>query len=134
MADNQGTYRIQIVVDGDDNINARINGLTQGYTTLAKAVSAANDKLKDQNKAHKGTANFYKEQIGYLEDLRDRLAKTTGETAKYNAAIDRLQKKKAALSAPMKGTLAAFKLELQELRLQQSQVAKTSAQWDIKRS
>ena len=130
MADNQGTYRIEIVVDGDDNINARINGLTKGYTTLAKAVSAANDKLKDQNKAHKGTANFYKEQIGYLEDLRDRLAKTTGETAKYNAAIERLQKRKAALSAPMKGTLAAFKLELQELRKQQAQVAKTDTQWD----
>jgi len=130
MADNQGTYRIQIVVDGDDNINARINGLTKGYTTLAKAVDEANAKLRDQNKAHKGTANFYKEQIGYLEDLRDRLAKTTGETNKYNAVIERLEKKKAALSAPMQGTLAAFRLEVQELRKQQSQVAKTSAQWD----
>ena len=130
MADNQGTYRIQIVVDGDDNINARINGLTKGYTTLAKAVDEANAKLRDQNKAHKGTANFYKEQIGYLEDLRDRLAKTTGETNKYNAVIERLEKKKAALSAPMQGTLAAFRLELQELRKQQAQVAKTSAQWD----
>ncbi len=130
MADNQGTYRIQIVVDGDDNINARINGLTKGYTTLAKAVDEANAKLRDQNKAHKGTANFYKEQIGYLEDLRDRLAKTTGETNKYNAVIERLEKKKAALSAPMQGTLAAFRLEVQELRKQQAQVAKTSAQWD----
>lgn len=130
MADNQGTYRIQIVVDGDNNINARINGLTKGYTTLAKAVDEANAKLRDQNKAHKGTANFYKEQIGYLENLRDRLAKTTGETTKYNAAIERLEKKKAALSAPMRGTLAAFRLELQELRKQQAQVAKTSAQWD----
>jgi hypothetical protein len=130
MADNQGTYRIQIVVDGDDNINARINGLTKGYTTLAKAVAAANAKLNDQNKAHKGTANFYKEQIGYLEDLRDRLAKTTGETTKYNAAIEKLQKRNAALSAPMKGTLAAYRLEVQELRKLQAELAKTPEAYD----
>jgi hypothetical protein len=129
MADNQGTYRIQIQVVGDD-VAAKLSGVNKEFEQLSKVVDKANAKLRDHNKAHKGTANFYDQQIKLLKDLRDRLARTTGETNKYNVAIENLTKKKAALSAPMKGTLAAFKLELQELRLQQAQVAKTSAQWD----
>lgn len=129
MADNQGTYRITIQVVGDD-VAAKLSGVNREFEQLSKVVDKANAKLRDHNKAHKGTANFYDQQIKLLKDLRDRLARTTGETNKYNVAIDNLTKKKAALSAPMKGTLAAFKLELQELRLQQAQVAKTSTQWD----
>lgn len=129
MADNQGTYRITIQVNGDD-VAAKLSGVNREFEQLSKVVDKANAKLRDHNKAHKGTANFYDQQIKLLKDLRDRLARTTGETNKYNVAIDNLTKKKAALSAPMKGTLAAFKLELQELRLQQAQVAKTSTQWD----
>ena len=129
MADNQGTYRIQIQVVGDD-VAAKLSGVNKEFEQLSKVVDKANAKLRDHNKAHKGTANFYDQQIKLLKDLRDRLARTTGETNKYNVAIENLTKKKAALSAPMKGTLAAFKLELQELRLQQAQVAKTSTQWD----
>ena len=96
MADNQGTYRIQIQVDGD-NVTAALSGVNKQFLELSKVVSAANAKLRDQNKAHKGTANFYNQQIKLLTDLRDRLAKTTGETSKYNSAIDQLEKKKAAL-------------------------------------
>lgn len=129
MADNQGTYRITIQVNGDD-VAAKLSGVNREFEQLSKVVDKANAKLRDHNKAHKGTANFYDQQIKLLKDLRDRLARTTGETNKYNVAIDNLTKKKEALSAPMRGTLAAFKLELQELRLQQAQVARTSAQWD----
>ena len=128
MADNQGTYRIQIQVDGD-NVTAALSGVNKQFLELSKVVSAANAKLRDQNKAHKGTANFYNQQIKLLTDLRDRLAKTTGETSKYNSAIDQLEKKKAALSAPMKGTLAAYRAEVKELRELQATLAKTPADY-----
>lgn len=130
MADRQGSYVMKLAVDGNDNVRVAISGLTEGYQTLAKAVSMANAKLKDQNNAHKGTANFYKEQINYLKDLRDRLAKTSSETSKYNSIIDRLSKKKAALSAPMKGTLEAYRQEVKELRNLQATVARTPAAYD----
>lgn len=130
MADRQGSYVMKLAVDGNDNVRVAISGLTEGYQTLARAVSMANAKLKDQNNAHKGTANFYKEQINYLKDLRDRLAKTRGETAKYNKAIEDLSQKKAALSAPMKGTLEAYRQEVKELRNLQATVARTPAAYD----
>ena len=130
MADRQGSYVMKLALDGNDNVRVAISGLTEGYQTLAKAVSMANSKLKDQNKAHKGTANFYREQINYLKDLRDRLAKTSSETSKYNSIIDRLSKKKAALSAPMRGTLEAYRQEVKELRNLQATVARTPAAYD----
>lgn len=130
MADRQGSYVMKLAVDGNDNVRVAISGLTEGYQTLARAVSMANAKLKDQNNAHKGTANFYREQINYLKDLRDRLAKTRGETSKYNKAIDDLSQKKAALSAPMKGTLEAYRQEVKELRNLQATLAKTPAAYD----
>lgn len=130
MADRQGSYVMKLAVDGNDNVRVAISGLTEGYQTLARAVSMANAKLKDQNNAHKGTANFYREQINYLKDLRDRLAKTSSETSKYNSIIDRLSKKKDALSAPMKGTLEAYRQEVKELRNLQATLAKTPAAYD----
>ena len=130
MADRQGTYVMKLAVDGNDNVRVAISGLTEGYQELSRAVSMANAKLKDQNKAHKGTANFYREQINYLKDLRDRLAKTSSETAKYNSIIDRLAKKKSALAAPMRGTLEAYRQEVKELRNLQATLAKTPSAYD----
>lgn len=122
-------YEIQFSVTQEGQVTAKVKGLHDGFVQLDNAINDVNQDLITNQKTLDGTTRFYDQQINKIKTLRDATANSTEEYREHTAAIEELQKEKAKLSAPMENTLAAFRAEIQALRTQQQEVAKSREDW-----
>jgi flagellar basal body rod protein FlgB len=129
-------YNVEFKVSGAGQVQAKIEGLTNGFVKLDTAMKAAKDNEKNLERALIGTTKYYDQQIKKIEQWRATYANTQKEYQKATIAIDKLQASRDKLTqsevkaqAPMEGTVAAFRKQIAELRALQQTLAKTPAQY-----